>query len=64
MAYIIGIVYEDEEKELRRRGWEPEKCPVELIPEGTSEEEAARYLMFYVDQNVLDVMSGPDWEKG
>lgn len=68
MAYIIGILSEDEEAELIRRGWEVEEAPGDLIPADNvleeNGEEADRYKMVWVDNSMFEVMDGPDWEKG
>ena len=64
MAYICGIVTAEEKKELARRGWDPEPCPEELRDHRLDDDEEHEYVMFFVDTDVFDVMSGPDWDKG
>jgi hypothetical protein len=59
MAYLIGLVDEDEKKELERRGWELEDPPAELVGEHDKE-----MVMVWVDQDLFKIMDGPDWEKG
>ena len=59
MAYLIGLVNEDEKKELERRGWEFEEPPAELVGEHDKE-----MVMVWVDQDLFKIMDGPDWEKG
>lgn len=62
MAYIVGILTEDEEAELKKRGWILEDAPAELID--ASEESARdRCRMVWISSTMFDIMSGPDWEK-
>jgi hypothetical protein len=71
MAYICGLTTKAERDELRRRGWELEACPAELIPTPDNptltydprSEHPEDYIMIWVDSSVLDVMSGPDWGR-
>lgn len=55
MAYIEGLVSKEELIKLVKRGWEPEPA---------TEEDKETYgtkdiwVQFYVDVDVLDVMSG------
>lgn len=62
MAYIIGLVTEDEEKELEKRGWELEPAPAELIVVD-AEYDRDRLKMVWVDTSMFEIMSGPDWDK-
>ena len=62
MAYIIGILEEDEEEELKRRGWDVEAAPKHF--KDTAHPEAwKRMRMVFVDSSMFGVMNGPDWEK-
>ena len=66
MAYIIGLVSPDEEKELEARGWEVEDPRELVIPAEEDEPEeypGERMRMVWVDNDMLDIMSGPDWDK-
>ena len=60
MAYIIGLLTPAEERRLELRGWEIEPAPKELVPQ---EATPGKHLgMVWVDADMLDIMSGPDWE--
>lgn len=60
MAYIIGLLTKEEEEALKARGWEIETPPKELEPDIPS--DTSRLCMIWVDANMFDVMSGPDWD--
>lgn len=60
MAYIIGLLTPEEEKELEERGWELEEAPKELGPEKDIPGKVMK--MVWVDSGMVDMMSGPDWE--
>ena len=62
MAWIVGLVTEQELESLREIGWEDEDPPQDLVSEedGTS---GMRTRAFYVDSNVFQVMTGPDWTQ-
>ena len=62
MAYICGAVTKEERVELERRGWDIEPRPQELVDSGHPPD--VEYIMIYVDGNMFDVMSGPDWDRG
>jgi hypothetical protein len=64
MAYVIGLLGEEELAELESRGWEFEDCPAQLIPRDIPVDERRKMKMVWVDAGMFDVMSGPDWEKG
>jgi hypothetical protein len=64
MAYVIGLLTPEEEAELDRRGWEIEEAPKELVPTDPSPGPGHRMAMVWVDQDMFNVMDGPDWEKG
>ena len=63
MAYIIGYLTPGEEQELKKRGWKLEPPPEQLIP-NCDREAWKRYKMVWVDNDMLSIMSGPDWDKG
>jgi hypothetical protein len=63
MAYIIGLLTAAEAAELKRRGWELEPAPKEMVP-AEPLEEGDSIQMVYVDNDMFAVMSGPDWDKG
>jgi len=69
MAYIIGLVTQEEKEELERRGWElspAEEVTKEISSVGKDDkiDENLELLGVYVDNNMFSVMDGPDWEKG
>jgi hypothetical protein len=64
MAYVIGLVDDDDRKELERRGWDIEPAPAELVPDSMSIEDRARMLMVWVDTSMFEIMNGPDWDHG
>jgi hypothetical protein len=77
MAYIIGLLTQEEITELERRGWDMEDVPPAVLEElqGTpidppDEVTAAEFgiatiwKMAWVDSSVFEVMDGPDWDKG
>lgn len=64
MAWIIGLVSEDERKKLLDAGWEDCDPPHGMLDEdevrGIESEFVAR--AFYVDSDVFEIMTGPGWE--
>ena len=64
MAYIIGIVTEEEEIELGRRGWEAEVPPAELVDDKLQPLSGSRFRMYWVSSSVFDLMTGPGWQQG
>jgi hypothetical protein len=68
MAYVVGLLSDEEEQTLKARGWELEPAPVELVPTDpptfAPDDYKSRFKMVWVDASMFDVMSGPDWEKG
>lgn len=60
MAYIIGLLTPDEERTLEARGWELEDPPASLIPAEPT--PGMRLRQVWVDNSMVNVMSGPDWE--
>jgi hypothetical protein len=59
MAFIIGLTSPEERAELERRGWDVETCPHALVLGGDT-----NMTMVWVDNDLFDIMSGPDWDKG
>ena len=57
MAYIIGLLTDDEEKELIRRGWTIENFKESYF-------DNCKLKMVFVDNDMFEIMNGPDWEKG
>lgn len=57
MAFIIGAVTDVEEKILKNRGWKIEEPPKEL-QEAEGED---KMIMIYVDNDILNIVSGSDW---
>lgn len=62
MAYIIGMVDKEELAALNAAGWEDEDPPASMLPVGFDPIEGDELRMFWVDNDVYSVMSGPDWE--
>jgi len=70
MAYIVGLLSKEEEEVLKRRGWEIEPAPKELVPDGKTlfaptdapADYAERFKMIWVDTDMFEIMSGPDWD--
>lgn len=76
MAYLIGLVTADEAAELEALGWELED-PQKIIEEAQDtagdlrERQRASpptdldkcVVGVYVDSNLFQIMTGPDWEK-
>jgi hypothetical protein len=67
MAYVVGVLSEEEERVLVSRGWEVEPAPRELVPENagtdTPESQGDRFRMVWVDSSMFQIMNGPDWDK-
>ena len=58
MPFIIGAVSPEEKAELQRRGWKIESPPPGMLtPSGGGDE----LIQIFVDANLIDMMSGPDW---
>ena len=62
MAYIIGLCSNEEVEELKRRGWEIEKPPKSLYQKRPI--KGYQTVMVWVDSDMIDIMSGPDWDPG
>ena len=62
MPWIVGLVTRDELKRLRSVGWEDEDPPI-LVPEDHSDASDLTMRAFFVDNDVIDIMSGPGWDK-
>lgn len=63
MAYIVGILTENEIAVLESRGWEMEDPPPSLMPHIDEGEEPVRMKMVFVDNDMFSIMSGPEWDK-
>jgi hypothetical protein len=64
MAYIIGLLSDQEEAELKRRGWTVEQAPKVDFDTGMASNLPASMRMVWVDQDMFKIMDGPDWDKG
>lgn len=72
MAYIVGIVSKKEKAILEARGWDVELALDYNIVGGDEthhllhedEDSDKEAVLIFVDSNLFDIMSGPDWEKG
>ena len=64
MAYVVGILSEEEMTELKARGWEIEGAPSQLIPDEMPLAERGRMKMVWVDASMFEIMNGPDWQRG
>lgn len=76
MAYLIGIVSPEERALLESRGWTLEPVHEELYAEldptsygkvenyNAWQETLESWALVYVDSDLVEIMSGPDWEKG
>jgi len=63
MAWIIGLVTNEELEKLRDIGWEDEDPPEELTPDEESGDSHTHTRAFFVDSNVFEVMTGADWTQ-
>ena len=61
MAFLMGVVTQEELEELRRRGWKDEDPPPGYEYE---EREGDVFRLFWVDNDLFKIMSGPDWDLG
>ena len=61
MAYIIGLLKPEEKEELERRGWKVEPPHGDFKTLSTNN---MQYGMVYIDNSMLQIMSGNDWDKG
>lgn len=64
MAYIIGLLKPEEKAELERRGWEVEPAPKGIKTPTSALRDGLEYGMVFVDNGMLQIMSGSDWDKG
>jgi hypothetical protein len=64
MAYIVGLLSDQEEAELKRRGWEVEPAPNVDFDTGKTSNFLRSMRMVWVDQDMFKIMDGPDWDKG
>ena len=64
MAWIIGLVTDDELNKLRELGWEDSEPPSEMLSEdelqGVSDMSTRA---FFVDSDVCTIMTGPGWDQ-
>jgi len=67
MTYIIGQATDAEIEELKRRGWDIEEPPpgytTEDVSKNIGEPLKEKMIMVFVDQDLINIMSGPDWEQ-
>ena len=67
MAYIVGLLTEEEERVLKARGWDLEAAPRELVPRDpptfAPDDYPSRFRMVWVDASMFQIMIGPDWDK-
>lgn len=61
MAWIIGLVTDTELKSLREIGWIDSDPPEVMKSDYTGDGMSVR--MFFVDNDVYSIMTGPDWEQ-
>lgn len=71
MAVIIGLVNAAERAELERRGWTIRPVDKSALValhgfEGDLDDEAVddKWVQVYVDSDLLQIMSGLDWDQG
>lgn len=62
MAYIVGIVSQEERRKLETAGWEFEDAPAQLIPEDMPISERGDFKMVWIDASMFEIMTGPEWE--
>ena len=70
MAYLFGLLTKEEKKDLEDRGWSFES-PENIVEELREVEKEGSNVpannvelcAVYVDSNLHDIMTGPDWEK-
>ena len=64
MAWIIGLVSDEELQNLKAIGWEDEDPPEEMLSEDELGGVAdAQTRAFFVDNSVYGIMTGYDWEQ-
>lgn len=64
MAWIIGLVSDEELNTLRKLGWEDADPPAEMLSEDELRGVAdAQTRAFFVDNDLYAIMTGPDWEQ-
>jgi hypothetical protein len=64
MAFIMGLLSEKEERELTRRGWDVEVPDSEIAKSLCLNSGVDKFRMVWVDNDMFDIMNGPDWDKG
>lgn len=63
MAWITGLVSDAELRKLRAIGWKDEDFPREILSEDAPHESVETIRAFFVDSDVFEIMTGPDWEQ-
>ena len=64
MAWIIGLVSDEELTTLRKVGWEDEDPPVEMLSEDELRGVAdMQTRAFFVDNDLYSIMTGSTWEQ-
>lgn len=63
MAWVIGVVTEEELQDLRSRGWRDEDA-AGMLPDDVATGSQKQFLVraFFVDSDLYTIMTGPDWE--
>lgn len=60
MAYIVGLLTEEEQTDLEQRGWEFEEAPAGYI-DPDADDGPERMKSIWVDNSMFGIMTGPDW---
>jgi len=64
MAWITGLVSDEELDTLRKLGWEDTDPPAEMLSEDELRGVAhVQTRAFFVDNDLYAIMTGPDWEQ-
>jgi len=64
MAWIIGLVSDEELNTLRKLGWEDVDPPAVMLSEDELRGVAdVQTRAFFVDNDLYAIMTGPDWEQ-
>lgn len=68
MAYLFGLASQEEITELESRGWEFEQLDGEIFRElqtAAARGDAENKMVgVFVDTDLFQIMTGPDWEPG
>ena len=59
MAFVVGVASDADIEELKSRGWTVGDVDDCLGDEPV--EAGEKYISVYVDNDLIDIMSGPDW---